>query len=418
MVMSSCPHCGKPVRPGTRFCGNCGNAVNIPAARPTASASKSSDAAAEIGSDESLQAGWLPCPHCGKPVRPGAKFCHSCGQAILAEVPGEPVPVAAVAAVEATSPVKPLAEHEPVSVERNAKAQASKKRSGRTAIPVIIAGLIMICVIAIAGGYIYLRDPFNLFTGGPLALVSETESAVPPVSQTAKPSMVSSAIPATLTATPTKMLISTITPTARLIDTAEPTNTSSPPEVLLVEDFNGALNEQWTVWLVPNSPYRPKIDTGPGENFLFLMADENPGDAGITSRAEIPNVPGLDIQYIGQLKDDLPGHVMILDWDPVDVERGPLSTLPGEIHLEIWRDRLVFDAATGESEPCQSEIVGNEQHSYRVVIEEDRDLALFVDGAQDPVCVLDTSTLETEPGLLTFTGVGWITKVQVTAPAD
>src|SRR4030067_1962908 len=104
MVMSSCPHCGKPVRPGTRFCGNCGNAVNIPLARPTPSTSVSSVAAAEIGSDESLQAGWLPCPHCGKPVRPGAKFCHNCGQAIPEEVPGEPDPVSAAAAVEATAP--------------------------------------------------------------------------------------------------------------------------------------------------------------------------------------------------------------------------------------------------------------------------------------------------------------------------
>ncbi|OGO28413.1 MAG: hypothetical protein A2Z16_09175 [Chloroflexi bacterium RBG_16_54_18] len=303
-------------------------------------------------------------------------------------------------------------------IESSTKQQASKKRRGKTAIPVIIAGLIMICVIAIAGGYLFIRDPFNLFTSAPLALVTETEPAVSPVSQTAKPSPVSSATPATLTATPTKNLISTITPTTRLTDTAEPTNTTSQPEVLLVEDFDGALNEQWIVWLVPNSPFRPKIDSGPGENFLFLMADENPGDAGITSRVEIPNLPGLDVQFIGQLKDDLPGQVMILDWDPVGVERGPLSTLPGEIHLEIWRDRLVFSSASSVSEPCQPEIVGDEQHSYRVVIEEDQDFALFVDGAQEPVCILDASPLEPEPGLLTFTGIGWITKVQVTAPAD
>jgi len=418
MVMSNCPHCGKPVRPGTRFCGNCGNAVNIPAARPSASNSKSSEVAAEISSDESLQAGWLPCPHCGKPVRPGAKFCHSCGQAIPTEALGGARPVSAAEVAEATAPVMPLAEHEPVQMERIKKEQASEKRRGRTALPVIFAGMVLLCIIAIAGGYLYLRDPFNLFTAGPLALVTETEPVVSPVSQTAKPNMESSAIPTTLTATSTKMLISTITPTTKFTDTAEPTNTSSTPEVLLVDDFDGALNEQWIVWLVPNSPYRPKIDTGPGENFLYLMADDNPGDAGITSRVEIPNVPGLDIQFIGQLKDDLPGHVIILDWDPAGVERGPLSTLPGAIHLEIWRDRLVFGGASGESEPCQTEIVGIEQHSYRVVIEADQDLALFVDGTQDPVCVLDTSTVEIEPGTLTFTGIGWITKVQVTAPAE
>jgi hypothetical protein len=62
--------------------------------------------------------------------------------------------------------------------------------------------------------------------------------------------------------------------------------------------------------------------------------------------------------------------------------------------------------------------VGNEQHSYRVVVEQNQDYALYVDGSQTPVCILDSSPLEPEPGLLTFTGIGWITKVQVTAPAD
>jgi hypothetical protein len=333
-------------------------------------------------------------------------------------MPLQPALELLAAAEEATTPVKPYIDQTPAGMESSGTQTAAKKRQGRTAVPVIIAGLILACVFAIVGGYLYLVDPLNLFTAGPLALVTDTKPVGSPVSQTAKPSMISSAIPATLTLNPTKVLISTITPTARSTDTAVSTNTTSQPEVLLVEDFDGALNAQWVVWLVPNSPYRPKIDTGPGENFLFLMADENPGDAGITSRVEIPDVPGLDIQFIGQLKDDLPGQVMILDWDPVDVERGPLSTLPGEIHLEIWRDHLIFGAPSGEVEPCQSPIVGNEQHSYRVVIEEDQDLGLLVDGAQDPMCILDANPAEPEPGFLTFTGIGWITKVQVTAPAE
>jgi VWFA-related protein len=59
-----CSRCGSSLRPGARFCGQCGQAITTvappvpPAAAPRAAT----------------------CPRCGRTVRPGGKFCGNCGQ--------------------------------------------------------------------------------------------------------------------------------------------------------------------------------------------------------------------------------------------------------------------------------------------------------------------------------------------------
>lgn len=53
----ACPHCGRPVRPGAKFCAACGQPVAVaPSQLPS-----------------------LTCPQCGYAMRPGAKFCARCG---------------------------------------------------------------------------------------------------------------------------------------------------------------------------------------------------------------------------------------------------------------------------------------------------------------------------------------------------
>ena len=52
---AACRSCGAPLKPGVKFCGSCGAAV------PQAPAA---------------------CPGCGQPVAPGARFCGTCGQAL------------------------------------------------------------------------------------------------------------------------------------------------------------------------------------------------------------------------------------------------------------------------------------------------------------------------------------------------
>ena len=61
MANASCPNCGKPVRPGGKFCGNCGQTLSSTTSSPASTSS---------------------CPHCGKPVRQGAQFCSHCGETI------------------------------------------------------------------------------------------------------------------------------------------------------------------------------------------------------------------------------------------------------------------------------------------------------------------------------------------------
>lgn len=56
-----CPGCRITLRPGARFCPACGQAV-VTAASP----------------------GAATCTHCGAPIRPGTRFCRTCGQPLAA----------------------------------------------------------------------------------------------------------------------------------------------------------------------------------------------------------------------------------------------------------------------------------------------------------------------------------------------
>jgi subtilisin family serine protease len=56
-----CPHCGKPVRPGARFCVACGKSLLPQSPAP------------------GIAAQGQPCRQCGQVLRPGARFCARCG---------------------------------------------------------------------------------------------------------------------------------------------------------------------------------------------------------------------------------------------------------------------------------------------------------------------------------------------------
>lgn len=414
MVTGNCPHCGKPIRPGSRYCGNCGNAIKTPAVRLPTLAGDATEIVSEDSTEDALKESWLPCPNCSRPVRPGAKYCHHCGEVIAAQTPVVASPLPADAQVETIAPIHSWAEPTAEKIDSNDRQPAKRKWKGRVAVPLLVSGILLACVAAIVGAYLFLLDPFNWFAAAPLVMATDTQSIISPVVQTSLPSQTAPSIPAATTLAPTTPLVSTSTPTVELTDTAIPTDTPSQPVVILVDDFDNRLNEQWVIWLAPTSPSRPKISTGPGENFLELMAIGDPGEAGITSRKQIPYTTGLDIQFIGQLKPGLTNQVMILDWDPSNVKRGPLSITPGVIHLEVYTDELIFGGQPDTADKCQLANDGYQQHSYRVVIEKNLGLALYIDGSQEPVCVLGPAYSDSQPGFVTFTGAGWITKVQVT----
>ena len=68
-----CPKCGFENRPDARFCKQCGQPLQAPAAPPPAE---------------------LPCPRCGAMNKPGARFCARCGAPLAPPAPS-PAPPAA-----------------------------------------------------------------------------------------------------------------------------------------------------------------------------------------------------------------------------------------------------------------------------------------------------------------------------------
>ena len=84
---TNCPRCGKPVRPGVRFCGNCGYSMGSPQPQPGAPATgaptiRPADApglAPTVRSADAPGLAALVCPTCGNVLKPGAHFCGRCG---------------------------------------------------------------------------------------------------------------------------------------------------------------------------------------------------------------------------------------------------------------------------------------------------------------------------------------------------
>jgi predicted nucleic acid-binding Zn ribbon protein len=63
-----CPHCGAPLKPGSRFCVKCGKPAALDAGERPAPAMP-----ARLAPE-------LYCPNCGQAVRAGLKFCGRCGE--------------------------------------------------------------------------------------------------------------------------------------------------------------------------------------------------------------------------------------------------------------------------------------------------------------------------------------------------
>lgn len=75
LVQATCPRCGHGLRPGARFCGSCGHTMDV---QPPALPVISPPGQPAIASPAVEQAGY--CPDCGRPLRSGARFCGDCGR--------------------------------------------------------------------------------------------------------------------------------------------------------------------------------------------------------------------------------------------------------------------------------------------------------------------------------------------------
>lgn len=438
MSSTTCPNCGKPLRPGAKFCGNCG------AILPVGAAARPPDAVVPAAPDNAA------CPHCGKPVRVGARFCANCGQAIgsdefptLVESPVVKETIApaanAVRTEEAASPSQPhradAATPAPaVPAEKGPPAPAPARPARRGGLAVALILLLLVgCGLLLGGGYI-LSDRMGWISLGnePTQTSLVSTEATPTTTAAAatatlSPTMTLTAIPVILptvspitsvTVTQTAVITGGVgTPTATLALAAVPEITSTAaitgaislePQLLFEDTFDTALSDNWLAW----GDNRPRIDRGPGDRWLYLTA-EDPGEAGVTSRTgwQVYNAPGTTLEFEGALDTSYARSVMLFDWDPDKTKRGPEYTEPGLVRLEIRGDQVALLTPLTQ-ERCDVSIDAFEKHTYLLKFNEGQGVALFVDGNPTP-CNIPFLGLAPVPGAISFSGMGWVTRVEV-----
>jgi predicted nucleic acid-binding Zn ribbon protein len=427
MATTSCPNCGKPLRPGARFCGNCG--YTIPAT-PSAQAGPPPAGPATIA-----------CPQCGKPVRVGAKFCSHCGKVLQQEPPVPAIPVPPSPSVPPVSPVdksfssptmKPAAQPQPAAapaVNQQAGAPSarvstpsqSKAGAGRKMMwPLVVLVVAAICVLGGGGMYLYFKDPFGwqaVATANPTApapsqtpepVLTATATIIELSTQNPPPPTPTLPVPPTVTATLTVTM--EISPTILFTPAAPVTGTtpSVAPVILLNDYFNDALNINWKAWGSP----RPILRSGPGDNWLDLTATEKPDTAGVTTRIVIANEPGNVIEFEGQLNPNYANFPLFFDWDPLQFDRGPENTEPTVLHLEILNNRIVLRAPAANN-ACQKEFEGAKQHRFMLKFVAEKKVELYIDGNNQAICQLDMG-IKAIPGRISFSGTGWVSHVAVT----
>jgi hypothetical protein len=413
MTTITCPNCGKPLRPGARFCGSCGHVLSA------SSAAQAMPAPADANT--------IPCPQCGKPVRVGAKFCNNCGAVLQKEGTPPPAPSAETPASGPTlkqPPAPAMAAPAVVPAAGGGQAPAmprTKSGAGRKIMwPLIVIALVVLCGLVGGGAYVYLKDPFGWFAASTASPTVLTPSQTPELAPTMAATKVeiSTQNPPTSTLNPTAepVVVTTITSTLELSPTIQPspeisiTGVTQPAVdlTLLVDDFNGPLNVNWKSWGSP----RPIIRSGPGDNWLELTATDKPDTSGVTSRAQIPSAAGNVIEFQGQLNPNYANFPLLLDWDPLQFDRGPENTTLTVMHLSIQSTRVVLSAPAANNS-CQKESDGTKQHSYVLKFIAEKKVELYIDGIEPALCQLDLGIMAI-PGRITFTGTGWVTRIIVT----
>lgn len=189
--------------------------------------------------------------------------------------------------------------------------------------------------------------------------------------------------------------------------TVQPVEASPTLSVIIEDEFDTALNEQWVAWGNP----RPTIRSGFGDSWLDLKAADNPSQAGVTARKEVPNSIGTEIEFEAQLNSGYPLYPVLFDWDPIQFDRGPDNSLPTVLHLEIQKARVVLQAPAANNS-CQSPLDGTKKHIYLIKFLSEKNAALYLDDGASPVCELEIG-IKPISGRISFTGTGWITRIKV-----
>lgn len=114
-----CQYCGTENRPEVNFCRNCGQRLLPTAVLPAQPAGKDaleSSGTAVFPAAQATVEEHPACPHCGMTVKPGARFCAHCGNALSPmQVSSFPPPVQSpLLPVEQPAPLQPNMPAQPV----------------------------------------------------------------------------------------------------------------------------------------------------------------------------------------------------------------------------------------------------------------------------------------------------------------
>jgi hypothetical protein len=372
------------------------------------------------------------CPHCGNLVRPDARFCNSCGKPLnwnAAETsPDLTVPTVTQEAtpVDALPGLHTGAEPEfaPAPAAETKQEVSPKNPLRRALLWLILVLAIGGCGLALVAGYFAARQLGWLARQTPLAVLSTTPvqevvSATPTRSPSTNTPMIATATNQALAAqaTATSTVEPTPTATLQIAQTEPPAETLAAPlpaAGLLFEDtFDAGLRDHWLTWGEP----RATISAGFGDNWLNLKALDPPGQAGVTTRPDqvIPNEEGVVIEFDAEMDEKYPQAVLILDWDPASFDRGPQNQEPGFLRLEIWADKLKLYGRAVE-QACEQPVTGTDGHTYVLQLTGTQGAVLYLDGADQPICQIASMNIEAQPGKISFSGLGWVSRVKVLLP--
>jgi len=391
-MANQCPNCGKSIRPGAKFCGFCGHVIgqaksDAPQAAPKPAAGAPPEvmqsAATQVKGAASL------CPHCGKPNRPGVKFCASCGKQLAASAP-PPAPS------PQTPPPAPT---------------SGRKRSRLVTIGFLVGVLMIVCIslFGIAWGFGWLE---KIFPSDTTPTAEDTIEESPMAEDVLTPSLTiepeqiqTEASEPTQTDTPTI----TLSPT----ETSTPTLTSTPsPETVFIDDFTGGL-EQWETWA--NQPVSSIL---PAETILGELLDLkgfNYDKVGVTAIQTITLVAGMAIDFEAEVDNPL-NSALFFDWYPGAELRKPNSI--GPFYLVIDNEKATFNyQIDGVDSECSVILSDSSMRLYRIEFGADWLVKVYFEDSQlHEICSITIDEPENFEGHITFSGFGLVDSIIVTKP--
>jgi len=179
MSWSPCPQCGTPVRPGAKFCGRCGYNMNVtrpgsPIPPPPLPTQPSSPPPL------SPQPGLVRCPSCGSSNRVTAKFCGVCRTPLAVAATTPPyTPPPSYAPPSYSPPAQP-----PPVLSTPVPVPAARTNWAHIAQHTLVAGGLLVCLLlSLSGVGVYdVQHPAP--TATPLVVNTPAPGSSVPISST------------------------------------------------------------------------------------------------------------------------------------------------------------------------------------------------------------------------------------------